>query len=156
MKSLLARKLRLLLTALSIVLGIGFVAGTFVLTDTMDRAFDELFDHDDGRHRCRGPRDVGVRAGSRQPGRRAETISRNPIPTICCSVVQEVPGVGSAYGGVLGYAQMVDPDDRGGDRRLRATHDRRELAGRIERPGVPERRASVGSGRSGDRRRDGT
>jgi putative ABC transport system permease protein len=43
-KSLLARKLRLVLTALSIVLGVGFVAGTYVLTDTMNRAFQELFD----------------------------------------------------------------------------------------------------------------
>ena len=43
LKSLLARKLRLGLTALSIVLGVGFVAGTFVLTDTMNKAFDDLF-----------------------------------------------------------------------------------------------------------------
>ncbi len=42
-KSLLARKLRLVLTALSVVLGIGFVAGTYVLTDTMNAAFDQLF-----------------------------------------------------------------------------------------------------------------
>ena len=34
-KSLLAQKLRFALTALSVVLGVGFVAGTFVLTDTM-------------------------------------------------------------------------------------------------------------------------
>ena len=40
LKSLLARKLRLALTALSIVLGVGFVAGTFVLTDTMNKAFE--------------------------------------------------------------------------------------------------------------------
>ena len=43
LKSLLARKLRLGLTALSIVLGVGFVAVTFVLTDTMNKAFDDLF-----------------------------------------------------------------------------------------------------------------
>ena len=42
-KSLLGRKLRLTLTALSIVLGVGFVAGTFVLTDTMNKAFTDLF-----------------------------------------------------------------------------------------------------------------
>ena len=33
-RSLLARKVRLLLTCLSVVLGVGFMAGTFVLTDT--------------------------------------------------------------------------------------------------------------------------
>src|SRR5918999_726680 len=37
-KSLVARKLRLVLTALSIVLGVGFVSGTYVLTDTIDQA----------------------------------------------------------------------------------------------------------------------
>jgi putative ABC transport system permease protein len=43
LKSLRARKLRLTLTALSVVLGVGFVAGTFVLTDTMNKAFSDLF-----------------------------------------------------------------------------------------------------------------
>ena len=43
LKSLLARKLRLALTALAIVLGVGFVAGTLVLTDTALSAFDDLF-----------------------------------------------------------------------------------------------------------------
>ena len=43
-KGVLAKKFRLLLTALSIVIGVGFVAGTYVLTDTMNAAFDELFD----------------------------------------------------------------------------------------------------------------
>jgi putative ABC transport system permease protein len=108
-KSLLARKLRLLLTALSIVLGIGFVAGTFVLTDTMNRAFDELF------ATTTADVDVVVRATSAfeaeagNPGG-SGNISRNPIPDDVLPVVQEVPGVGSAYGGVLGYAQMVDPE----------------------------------------------
>ena len=40
-KSLLAKKLRLVLTAVSVVLGIGFVSGTYVLTDTMNAAFEE-------------------------------------------------------------------------------------------------------------------
>ena len=41
LKSLLAHKLRLALTALSIMLGVGFVAGTYVLTDTMNAAFTQ-------------------------------------------------------------------------------------------------------------------
>ena len=44
LRSLLARKVRLLLTALSIVLGVGFVAGTYVLTDTMTAAFDDIIE----------------------------------------------------------------------------------------------------------------
>ena len=42
-KSLLARKVRLALTVLAIVLGVGFVAGTYVLTDTLNAAFSQVF-----------------------------------------------------------------------------------------------------------------
>jgi putative ABC transport system permease protein len=42
-KSLLAHKLRLALTAISVVLGVSFITGTFVLTDTLSRTFDTLF-----------------------------------------------------------------------------------------------------------------
>ncbi len=38
-----AHKLRLLLTTASIALGIAFLSGTLVLTDTMSLAFDQLF-----------------------------------------------------------------------------------------------------------------
>lgn len=43
-KSLLAHKTRLALTALSIVLGVAFIAGTFIYTDTTKKAFDGIFD----------------------------------------------------------------------------------------------------------------
>jgi putative ABC transport system permease protein len=43
LKGLLAHKFRLAATALAIVLGVGFVAGTYVLTDTMNSAFKDLF-----------------------------------------------------------------------------------------------------------------
>jgi putative ABC transport system permease protein len=43
LKSLLARKLRLLLSGLAVVLSVMFVAGSFVLTDTLGRSFDALF-----------------------------------------------------------------------------------------------------------------
>ena len=42
-KGLFARRPRLALTALSIVLGVTFIAGTFVLTDTLNKTFDTLF-----------------------------------------------------------------------------------------------------------------
>jgi len=41
--SLLQRKLRLILSTLAVVLGVMFVAGAFVLTDTLGRSFDRLF-----------------------------------------------------------------------------------------------------------------
>ncbi|MCZ6661465.1 MAG: ABC transporter permease [Actinobacteria bacterium] len=44
LKGLWAHKLRLSLTALAIVLGVGFIAGTFVYTDTIAKAFDGIFE----------------------------------------------------------------------------------------------------------------
>ncbi|MFY1631977.1 ABC transporter permease [Solwaraspora sp. WMMB335] len=42
-KSLLARKLRLVLSGLAVVLGVMFVSGALVLTDTLGRSFDSVF-----------------------------------------------------------------------------------------------------------------
>lgn len=42
-RSLLQHKLRLLLSGISIVLGVGFVVGTFIFTDTLDKTFTDLF-----------------------------------------------------------------------------------------------------------------
>lgn len=42
-KSLLGRKLRLIMSTFAIVLGVAFVAGTFVFTDTLSRSFTALF-----------------------------------------------------------------------------------------------------------------
>jgi putative ABC transport system permease protein len=44
LKSLWSHKLRLGLTALAVVLGVGFIAGTFVYTDTIGKAFDSIFE----------------------------------------------------------------------------------------------------------------
>lgn len=43
LRSLLSRKLRLILSGLAVVLGVMFVSGAFVLTDTLSRSFDSLF-----------------------------------------------------------------------------------------------------------------
>ncbi len=43
-KSLWARKIRALTTTLAVVIGVAFVAGTYILTDTTFAAFDEIFE----------------------------------------------------------------------------------------------------------------
>jgi putative ABC transport system permease protein len=43
LKGLFARRLRAVLTALAIVLGVAMVSGSFVLTDTISKAFDTIF-----------------------------------------------------------------------------------------------------------------
>ena len=44
LKGLWARKLRTVLTGFAVVLGVAFVAGTFVFTDTIDASFKDLFE----------------------------------------------------------------------------------------------------------------
>jgi putative ABC transport system permease protein len=43
LKGLLGRKLRTFLTALAVVIGVAMVSGSYVLTDTMQKAFDGIF-----------------------------------------------------------------------------------------------------------------
>src|SRR5688572_26647862 len=43
LRGLWAHKVRFLLTGLAVVLGVAFMAGTMILTDTMGKTFDGLF-----------------------------------------------------------------------------------------------------------------
>ena len=43
LKGLLSRKLRTALTAVAIVLGVAMISGTYVLTDSIDQAFERIF-----------------------------------------------------------------------------------------------------------------
>jgi putative ABC transport system permease protein len=43
-RNLVARKVRLVLSALAIVLGVAFVAGSFIITDTIGRSFDDIIE----------------------------------------------------------------------------------------------------------------
>lgn len=100
LKSLRAHKLRLAMTTLSVVLGVGFVAGTFVLTDTMNAAFDNLFaDVTEGV-------DVVVRAESEFESQLGG--SRRSIDEGLLEAVRGVQGVRAAAGTVDGYAQFVN------------------------------------------------
>src|ERR671917_162838 len=44
LRGLLARKLRSALTAFAVVIGVAFVAGTFIFTDTINESFKDLFE----------------------------------------------------------------------------------------------------------------
>jgi putative ABC transport system permease protein len=106
LRSLLAHKVRLLLTGISIVLGVGFMAGTFVLTDTMTSSFNELIEG--------GTADIDlvVRSENAFTGQTANggAEERTPLPQAVLADVESVPGVARAVGDVLGFAQIVDPE----------------------------------------------
>jgi putative ABC transport system permease protein len=103
LRSLLAHKIRLLLTVISIVLGVSFMAGTYVLTDTMTRAFNDLVDT--GYSSI----DVLVRGSNSFTAQTSSLEERDPMPASVLDEVSAVPGVAQAVGDVIGYAQIVDP-----------------------------------------------
>jgi len=104
LRSLLARKLRLLMSGLAIVLGVSFVSGAFVLTDTLGRVFDDLFVG------VAANTDVEVRGTSLFEGDGGTT--RAPVPAAVLDTVREVDGVAAATGDVSGYAQLVGKDGK--------------------------------------------
>lgn len=107
LKSLLARKVRLALTVVAIVLGVGFVSGTYVLTDTLNAAFTDVF------RIATGNVDVVVRsvtefeAGATGPGG-GRSDEREALPASLVDEVATIPGVDRVAGEITGYAQMVD------------------------------------------------
>jgi len=104
LKGLLAHKFRLAATALAIVLGVSFVAGTYVLTDTINATFTNLFDE------VTQGIDVAVRSRDVFTGQMGEV--RDPIPEKVLNEVKAVDGVKVAEGSVTGFAQFVDKDGK--------------------------------------------
>jgi putative ABC transport system permease protein len=108
LKSLLARKLRLLLSGLAVVLGVMAVSGALVLTDTLGRSFDALF------QTVNQNLDVQVSGTQNvQDGERGGDPVTTPIPAAVVGKVAAVPGVRSAIGVVIADgARVVGPDGK--------------------------------------------
>jgi putative ABC transport system permease protein len=94
-----ANKLRFTLTALSVVLGVAFVAGSFVFTDTINARFENLFT------------DVyaGVDATVR-PDQDAFGAEDPYLEESLLAAVDEIDEVETAAGGVAGFAQLIDAE----------------------------------------------
>ena len=107
LKGLLAHKLRLALTAVAIVLGVTFISGTLVLTDTLHATFNTLFgqiyQHVDFEIRGKAAFSDNTGGGG---------AVRKPIPDSILTDVRKIPGVAYAEGTVVGYAQFVAPDGK--------------------------------------------
>ena len=88
-KSLLGRKLRLLMSTFAIVLGVAFVAGTLIFTDTLNRSFVAIFANSVG--------DVVVRP----QGAGADARTSLTMPAGLVDRLAEVPGAARADGNVV-------------------------------------------------------
>jgi putative ABC transport system permease protein len=105
LKSTLAKKRRLFGTALSVMIGVAFLAGTLVFTDTIRRTFDDLFAgiYADTDSYVRAETSVDLTQGVSQRAR---------MPGAIVATVAAVPGVAEARGIVSGYAQIVGSDGK--------------------------------------------
>ncbi|MFD4674322.1 ABC transporter permease [Lentzea sp. NPDC058450] len=97
---MLSRKLRLVLSALAVVLGVMFVSGSFVLTDTLQRSFTDLFSS------AFANVDVSV-SPKAEKGKQPEPLTPQAI-----SDVQAVPGVAKAVGDVQGSARPIGKNNK--------------------------------------------
>lgn len=106
-RSLLARKLRLLLSALAVVLGVSFVGGALILTDTLGRVFDDLFVsvNDKTAVVVRGTEPFDATG-------QGDSAPRLPVPTSLLPTLEKVDGVATAAGRVSGYAQLLKKDGK--------------------------------------------
>jgi putative ABC transport system permease protein len=102
-RSLAARKLRTGLTATAIVLGVALVSGTFILTDTINRSFDQIF--------AQGVSGYDVAITPRQPVK-AQNIQTPPMPESLVARAQAVPGVRRAVGGIFSLAVIYNRHGR--------------------------------------------
>jgi len=95
LKGLAGRKLRASLTALAIVLGVAMISGSYVLTDTIDRAFNQIFTE---TYANTDAVVTGKKLGIESEGESADTPS---IPSSLLETVRSVPEVEVASGAVL-------------------------------------------------------
>jgi putative ABC transport system permease protein len=101
LRGLAGRKLRSALTAIAIVLGVAMMSGAYVLTDTIDKAFDAIFvDSYAGT-------DTVVTGKSADISFEGEQVQAPPIPEETLDRVRAVDGVAVATGSVQDFQTKI-------------------------------------------------
>jgi putative ABC transport system permease protein len=95
LKGLGGRKLRSALTMFAIILGVAMVSGTYVLTDTIDKAFNGIFQESYANT------DVVVSGKTADISFQGETTEPPPIPETTLDKVRALPDVEAATGSVV-------------------------------------------------------
>jgi putative ABC transport system permease protein len=106
LKALLGRKLRTVLSAFAIVLGVATVSGTYVLTDSIDKAFGSIFTDSrkgsDAVISGKAAFDIGDGTGITAPAFDESLLQK----------VRALPDVRVADGSVNGEAQLIGKDGK--------------------------------------------
>jgi putative ABC transport system permease protein len=103
LKSLWARKVRVFATSLAVILGVAFIAGSYVLTDTIFAAFDEIFSES-----LQGTAVVITAQNPvKQEGGEVPTIPTSYLPK-----VEGVAGVKQAAGAIFTPGGFFDEENK--------------------------------------------
>jgi putative ABC transport system permease protein len=106
LRGLWGRKLRTVLTAFAIVLGVATVSGTYVLTDSIGAAFDSIFTT------SRNGSDAVVSGKSAFDLGDQTDVTAPPFDESLLPKVQALPGIAVADGQVNGEAQLIGKDGK--------------------------------------------
>jgi putative ABC transport system permease protein len=101
LKQVAAHRFRFLLTSLAVVLGVTFVSGTLVLTDTAQRQFDDKFA---GRN---SGYDLTIRTEVAFDEAMGVEVEHEPVPADLLDRADAVPGVEEAAGVALGSGTIL-------------------------------------------------
>ena len=104
LKGLVAQRLRLLLTAIAVVLGVGFLSAASVLGDSIRAGAEDVFGA------TAETSDVEVRSAPAFAGATGPDAAREPLPEAIVDRIRAVDGVEEVAGLVQGYAQVLDED----------------------------------------------
>ena len=100
-KNMLAHRRRLAATALAVILGVALIAGTLVLTDTINQTFTGLYST------VYQGTDAVVRAEAAFTGIQNSGAQRPPVDAGLVASLRTVKGVAADEGVVRGYARLV-------------------------------------------------
>jgi putative ABC transport system permease protein len=106
LKGLLGRKLRATLTAVSIVLGVAMISGTYVLTDTIKAAFGTVFTQ------VYKNTDAVITGKSAIGGSANNGVTPPSLPESLLTRVRNLPGVALAEGGVEDEAHLINRKEK--------------------------------------------
>lgn len=98
-KAAIGHRARLTISVLTVAFSVGFIVATLVFTDSLDRAFGELFEDTFAGF------DLQVRSEV-EPG--LDFAVPAPLDAGLLATVRQVPGVEQAQGSVTGFLQLID------------------------------------------------
>ena len=103
LKGLLGRKLRAALTAFAIVLGVSMISGSFILTDTLSKTFDGIFEE--------SYKDTDAVISAKEATSTADDTADTPaFDAAVLRKVEDLPGVRLAQGSIEDKARLVDDE----------------------------------------------